>query len=395
VRPGFLEAPTDQRGVFGRPFRSYAVIALVGFMALAVGWAEEGRSDGDQLGAVRNRIRLYENKLASIEREAESMRRERQRLLTEVDLAEARVEEVELELTSSRDEIVRLKEETAAISLNLEKRKAWLSTHLELVSLLGKPGPLQLFWDGARGGHLEDAVGVVVTLTAGQARMVQEYNQMQMDRASRQAELSRTLERAGREMQELGRRRESLETARKTMDGRLDRLNRQEHSAEDGLAEMRVREAALERLMALVGKKQRFTGSEKIRRYRGALPWPAPGKVVQTFGKHFLPRYATYTVCNGLRIAVAPGVAVTALFPGRVAYARHFKGYGNMVVVDHGGEVFSLVAGLSSIHARVDQTVSMGTQLGVAGLEKEDGNLYLEIRVGGKPQDPKGWIQLK
>ena len=39
--------------------------------------------------------------------------------------------------------------------------------------------------------------------------------------------------------------------------------------------------------------------------------------------------------------------------------------------------------------------LEMGTQLGIAGLEKEDGNLYLEIRVGGKPQDPKGWLQLK
>jgi septal ring factor EnvC (AmiA/AmiB activator) len=364
-------------------------------MTLCLVWADEGPTDDAQLGAVKQRIRQYEKKLASIEREAESMRRERERLQTEVDLAEARVEEVELELTSSRDEIVRLKEETAAISVELERRRAWLSTHLELVSLLGKPGPLQLFWDGARGGHLEDAVGVVVTLTAGQAQMVREYNHMQTDRAARQAELSRTLERAGREMNELGRRRESLETARKEMDRRLDRLNRQEHSAENRLAEMRAREAALERLMAVVGKKKRFTGAESIRRYRGALPWPASGKVVRTFGKHYLPRYATYTVCNGLRLAVAPGAPVTALFPGQVAYARFFKGYGNMVVVDHGGEVFSLVAGLSSIHARMDQRVSMGTQLGVAGLEKDEGNLYLEIRVGGKPQDPRKWLQLK
>lgn len=179
------------------------------------------------------------------------------------------------------------------------------------------------------------------------------------------------------------------------MDRRLDQLKGQERSAENQLADMRAREAALERLLKVVGQKKRFTAKEPMQRYRGALPWPAPGPVVQTFGKHFLARYATYTVCNGLRLAVVPGTLVKALFPGQVAFARHFKGYGNMVVVDHGGEVFSLVAGLSSIHARVDQRVEMGTPLGVAGLEKEEGNLYLEIRVGGKPQDPKGWLQLK
>lgn len=385
----------NHRGACRRPV---CLIVIIAGLALGLGLpcrAEDPRSDSDQLVDVRNRIQQYEKRLNTIEQASLSARKERERLQIEVDLAEARVEEVELELTSSRDEIVRLKGETAAISRDLEQRRRWLSTHLELVSLLGKPGPLQLVWDGARGGHLEDAVGVIVTLTAGQAQIVREYNRMQGDRAARQGELSRTLERAGREMAELGERRKELEAARREMDRRLEKLNRQGRSAETELADMRAREAALERLLAVVGQKKRFSGKESIQRYRGALPWPAPGRIVRTFGKHYLPRYATYTVCNGLRLGVEPGAPVQAVFPGQVAYARHFKGYGNMVVVDHGGEVFTLVAGLSSIHARVDQRVLMGTQLGIAGLEQEDGNLYLEIRVGGRPQDPKGWLQLK
>ncbi len=396
--PDFLPTMSDHRGACGRPVRSSLVILAVIVVMAGVGLqgSAEGRRPGDeQLLAVRNRIQQFENRLASIASETKSAEKERERLQTQVDLAEARVEEVELELTSSRNEVVLLKEETAAISRDLEQRRAWLATHLELVSLLGRPGPLQLFWDGARGGHLEDAVGVVVTLTAGQAQMVKEYNRMQAERAARQAELSRILERAGREMAELRERRKTLGSARQEMDRRLDRLKGQERSAESQLADMRAREVALERLLGVVGQKKRFTAKEPMQRYRGALPWPAPGRVVQTFGKHFLSRYATYTVCNGLRLAVAPGAPVEALYPGQVAYARHFKGYGNMVVIDHGGEVFSLVAGLSSIHARVDQRVDMGTRLGVAGLEREEGNLYLEIRVGGKPQDPKRWLQLE
>ncbi|RLE22364.1 MAG: hypothetical protein DRJ65_14035 [Acidobacteria bacterium] len=385
----------DHRGAFRRPVRLIGTVVLAAMGLCLQGWAEDPSSGDDQLGAVRDRIQQYEKKLATIERETESARVERERLQTQVDLAEARVEEVELELTSSRNEVVRLKKETTAISRDLEQRRAWLATHLEMVSLLGRPGPLQLVWDGVRGGHLEDSVGVIVTLTAGQAQMVKEYNTMQADRAARQAELSRILERAGREMTELSERRQMLGSARRTMDNRLARLKGQERSAESKLADMRAREAALERLLNVVGRKKRFTAKQPIQRYRGALPWPAQGRVVRTFGKHFLAQYATYTVCNGLRLAVESGVLVKAMYPGQVAYARHFKGYGNMVVIDHGGEVFSLVAGLSSIHARVDQRVDMGTPLGVAGLEKEEGNLYLEIRVGGKPQDPKGWLRLK
>ena len=82
------------------------------------------------------------------------------------------------------------------------------------------------------------------------------------------------------------------------------------------------------------------------------------------------------------------------MFAGVVAYARHFKGYGNMVVVDHGHEVYSLVAGLASIHVRLDQRVTMGMTLGVAPPPTAEGNLYVEIRVDNAPQDPRRWLQL-
>jgi septal ring factor EnvC (AmiA/AmiB activator) len=99
-------------------------------------------------------------------------------------------------------------------------------------------------------------------------------------------------------------------------------------------------------------------------------------------------------VCNGLRFAAPAGDPVRAIFPGVVAFAQHFKGYGNMVVIDHGNDVYSLAAGLATIHVRLDQRVSMGSQLGLASPPVDEGNVYFEIRVGEKPQDPRRWLQL-
>ena len=147
--------------------------------------------------------------------------------------------------------------------------------------------------------------------------------------------------------------------------------------------------------MGVLASRERMTGKEDIRRYRGALPWPARGRVVQTFGRHYLPKYSTYTVCNGLRFDVDSGSPVRAVFPGVVAFARHFKGYGNMVVIDHGHEIYSLAAGLGTIHVRLNQNVTIGLQLGLAAPPKEDGNFYFEIRVAEEPQDPRRWLQLE
>jgi len=196
-------------------------------------------------------------------------------------------------------------------------------------------------------------------------------------------------------MEELRSRRAQLDELRKQAAEKLRRLEKQQRSTGGELEELRQREAALERLFATVSRTRRFVGKENIFSYRGALPWPVRGRVVLGFGRHYLKKYATYTLCNGLKMKVKTGEEIHAVFSGVVAFARYFKGYGNMVVVDHGHEVYSMIAGFSSIHVRLNQKIALGERLGIAGSLKDEGNVYLEIRVKGKAQDPRRWLQLK
>ncbi len=349
----------------------------------------------DQLHAVRMRIDGLVEKLDELAAEAETVEREQQQLDAQLELADARVLEVELLLAESTKEANRLRREAAEIGEELEDRRRLLESHLEIMSLLGRPGPLQLLYDAYRGGDLEEAVGTISVLTAGQVRLMEEYGEAQRLHGVRLAELSRTLEVAQREARALEARRSELGEVRREVARRLDALERSRASADHSLRDLRDREAALQRLVEVLATTERFAVEEDIRRYRGALPWPVEGRVVQGFGRQRLPRYNTYTVCNGLRFDAPSSAPVRSLFPGVVAFARHFKGYGNMVVVDHGHGIYSLVSGLGSIQVRLDQRVTMGTRLGLAAPPSESGNIYLEIRVNGRPNDPKRWLQLE
>ena len=349
----------------------------------------------DQLSSVRNRIGQLEQRLGQLSQESASVERERRELDAQLELADARVKETELLLVRSSEEVERLRAESAELASQLERRRQMLDRHLEIMALLGRPGPLQLFFDAYRGGDLEAAVGTVSVLTGGQMRLVEEYHEVSRQHSLRLAELSRTLAEAGEEAQQLEVRRAELETVRNRVASKLASLESSRKSAGATLEDLREREAALERLVNVLSSRNRFTGTEDIRGYRGALPWPVEGPVVQGFGRQRLPKYNTYTVCNGLRFDAPSSSEVTAVFPGVVAYARYFKGYGNMVVLDHGNDVYSLVAGLGTIHVRVDQRVTMGMRLGLASPPTEGGNVYLEFRVGEKPEDPRRWLQLK
>ena len=376
-------------------WRARIVFLILPMIALCVTVAAAAKPTDDQLSAVRERIGRLERDLSRLSAETETAQRERLQLDAELELADARVREVELLLEQSGEEAKRLREEAATLSADLDSRRQVLDRHLEIMVLLGRPGPLQLFVDAYRGGMLEEAVGTVSVLTAGQIRLFEEYREVRRQHGIRLAELSQTLDQARDEARVLEGRRQELEDVRTQVARHLASLERSRATTGASLDELRQREQSLERLVGVLASRQRFTGNEDIRGYRGALPWPVEGRVVQNFGRQKLEKYSAYTVCNGIRFDAPSSSSVNAVFPGVVAYAQHFKGYGNMVVLDHGNDVYSLVAGLGTIHVRVDQRVTMGMRLGLASPPKEGGNVYLEFRVAEKPEDPRRWLQLK
>lgn len=370
-------------------------LVLFGLLVASASGAVGAESTTSQLEMVRARIAELEERVMALDAANRSRREERDRLADELELAEARVREVELVLEQGAAEARSVAESLQAISGSIERQRELLRGHVEVMALLGRPGVLQLLYDGTRGGDLEGALSTVTALTSGQLELVAEYDQLQRRRSARLAELSRILAARRAEGEALDRRRAELEEVRARVDEEIRRLARTERNARDELADLRSREEALERLMTTLGDRSRFSGVEDIRRFRGALPWPVEGRVVRSFGKRLLPQYSTYTICNGLRFDAPGGSEVRAIFAGEVAFARFFKGYGNMVVIDHGNDVYSLVAGLATIHVRVKQRVDMGLRLGLASPPAEEGNTYFEIRVGKKPQDPVRWLQLR
>lgn len=121
---------------------------------------------------------------------------------------------------------------------------------------------------------------------------------------------------------------------------------------------------------------------------KGNLPWPLRGKVIATFGSQVHPLYKTKTSNLGIDIKAEPSSPVRAVAAGRVAYADQFMGYGNLVIVDHGGGFYTLYANLTEMSAQVGAEVTAGTQVGVVA-----DYLHFEIRKDGKSVDPLDWLK--
>ena len=124
-----------------------------------------------------------------------------------------------------------------------------------------------------------------------------------------------------------------------------------------------------------------------IKPFRGDLDWPVSGAVRRRFGR------ASF---QGIEVAAAEGTDVRAIHDGVVAFADNFSGFGNLVILDHGSQTFSLYGDLLDIIVQKGAHVQRGQPVGAVGPTPGGApGLYFELRVDGGPVDPLQWLKTK
>ncbi len=123
-----------------------------------------------------------------------------------------------------------------------------------------------------------------------------------------------------------------------------------------------------------------------LRLFRGVLEWPVDGAVSRRFGRG--------SAANGIEIAAPEGAHAVAVHEGTIAFAGAFAGFGNLVIVDHGAQAFSLYGDLLEIAVKKGARVDHGQAVGTAGpIPSGSDGIYFELRVDGRPVDPVQWLK--
>ena len=133
---------------------------------------------------------------------------------------------------------------------------------------------------------------------------------------------------------------------------------------------------------------------EEFKKLKGQLNLPINGEIVNSFGS---PRSKGGVTWKGLFIRASVGIDVKAIADGQVVFADWLRGFGNILIVDHGGDYMSLYGNNKILAKKVGETIHGGDIIATVG--NSGGNLnsglYFELRHKGKPFDPLKWIRLK
>lgn len=128
---------------------------------------------------------------------------------------------------------------------------------------------------------------------------------------------------------------------------------------------------------------------------KGRLRKPVQGKIFSKFGVSKNGDYKSFTFQSGIDIKVERGEPVRSVFKGKVLFAQWLKGYGNMMIINHGDNYYTLYAHVEELFKKKGEAVETGEVIATAG---DTGSikglcLHFEVRHHGKPVNPMQWIR--
>ena len=373
--------------------RRLGLLAVVA--ALSVSSVGQPATVPPELESARRDVRELEERLKRLDEVQSGLGKEREKLALEVRVAAGRVREAEVERHEASQAVEAATRASEASQAELQAAVQRLRFQLSLLAIFGRSGlaPLVVQAIGS-GNDITRRVTVALAVFQEEKRRRDDAANLMSRREATLAELSARREGLSTVAATLVKRQGELEDTKARVETRLASIEQERRRGASALASAQEGQERLERLWGVVTQEDSSVGSE-VRLLRGGLRWPVgETRVLRRFGPQRDPQYGTVTVSHGAVLAATPGERAVAVASGRVSFAQFFKGYGNLVIVQHSDEIYSLYAELASMLVRPGQRVGIGDPVGVVGRDVDGGgSMYLEIRVGQQAQDPLTWLK--
>lgn len=366
---------------------------LVGALLLASGaLAQSERAAREELDSLGREIDSLADRLTATGQARDSATQALQVTETELAQTHQRLDALQTERRGVEDEARVLRGHRDRLQGERSAQVAALAEQFAALYRLGPTPQLKLLLNQNDPAELDRMQAYLNRLTRARqeklddiARLDEALTATQSELDARQAELaelSKALEAQSEQLARVSAERQSVVA---TLDDRYaseaDRLADLNQSREEA-------EAQLRRLQAEMARMSTPTPTTHIGRTQGDLPWPVQGAITAGFrgqdGVHY----------NGIVIEAGANTPVTSVHAGRVVFADWMRGFGNLLIIDHGDQVMTLYAHLQRFSARPGQQVGAGEEIGRVGNSGGQGRaaLYFEVRNRGEPINPQRWI---
>jgi septal ring factor EnvC (AmiA/AmiB activator) len=351
----------------------------------------------ERLKQVKSRIQSLHKQLVSTETERDRQNRTLQETEKRIGDIARRIRVTDQSLRRQQRELANLEAERGDARLTLDKHQKTLERQIRAAYAMGRQEKVKILLN-----QQDPAVvsRVMVYYDYFNAARIAQMERIEESLRELQ-EIEREIAREERRLQQLqaknNNERKQLEAAKRGREEIIAQLSRK---LKDQGSELKVLKDDESQLTSLISNIQQAlsdlpldpSAHDPFRSRKGKLPWPSSGRLVASFGSQ---REVGKLKWDGVMIAAPEGREVRAIHHGRVAFADWLRGFGLLLIIDHGDGFMSLYGHNQSLFKETGEWVEPGevvAQMGSSGGRTRSG-IYFGIRHKGKPQNPKSWCK--
>ncbi|AQU99819.2 murein hydrolase activator EnvC family protein [Desulfococcus multivorans] len=385
------------------------MVALAAWVVLAVGHMPAHGEEGPprKLEHLKERRSETQQQMEERQRDIRTFSREEKDVidsLNEIDLsidaARKRIAGAQKELQTLEDEISGVLAKSESVKAALHARKTHADERMVSLYKLNRLGRMQVL-AGA------DSLTDFLRRRNALAHILEEDRATLADYKERRTALSELSERLDRQRARRATVKETYSRELADMEHRrtqraalLREIRDRKALREASLAALRRQAAALDEKIASFRiekpKKAPSTGNAPtgFARLKGLLKLPVEGRIISSFGPYRNKEYGVMNFQSGIDIQADRGAPIRSVHGGRVIFSNWFKGYGNMIIIDHEDHYYTLYAHAEELFKRKGDPVHADEVIGTVGDSGAVGDpvLHFEVRHHGKPVDPMTWL---
>jgi septal ring factor EnvC (AmiA/AmiB activator) len=378
-----------------QPYRPVLLLALLLLAGPAL--AGERQAKEAELKQLRAQIAALQRELDSVRGRYDTLRGELRRTERRIGTLSRKLKELDGELHTRQEKLDTLHGRERTLQRSVAEQREHLGGQIRASYAMGRQEYLKILLNQ----QSPSTVGRMLTyydyLNKARSERIEQLNTTlrELERVRAEVEAQTARLRALRD--ERAQERQALDASRRERKRVITQLREQLQDKGQRLSGMQRDEAQLKSLIQALSEALADIPSEPGNRkpfntLKGKLQWPASGPLVVSYGS---PRKLGKLTWQGVMIGADSGQEVRAVSHGRVAFADWLRGYGLLIILDHGDGFMSLYGHNQSLYRETGDWVEPGEVIATVGdsggLDRS--GLYFEIRKDGKPSDPVRWCR--
>ncbi len=351
-----------------------------------------------RLSKLTREIENLQSRIRKLERKKSTTLSELDRIAFQKNLTKKEISVSSIRMDQANHELAAIQKTISAMETKLEEERQSIEKILITLYKFGRFNTFQLMLQAEDLGSLLSESKKLGLLARYQEKVITDYITTLAQLQSARSALELKKEEITQLISNAQKKRQELEIQERKYHSLVREIERNRKTHLKTLEELNERAEQLQILIKKLLKKEISLPIKLVPLYerKGKLPWPIEGKLITRFGLQKHPRFNTLTINNGIEIAPKKDhLVVKSIHPGKVVYTDYFQGYGNLIIIDHGMNYYSLYGHCSDFLIKKGEFVEAGQPVALIGdISSLKGlSLYFEIRFKTKPLNPLHWLR--